>query len=74
MREIRAYLGMNKYVKNLKVFKNSNLWFTTYCVRPLQFFDLPNTFAYDIYSNLAKKEAMMILYSRSTSGIWEITW
>lgn len=93
MHEIRAFLDMINYVKDLKDFndsdkflkkilqrieanieKNSELWFTTYCVRPLQFFDVPNTFAYDLYRDLAKKEAMMILDSRNTSGIWEITW
>ncbi|MDY0023945.1 MAG: hypothetical protein RBR66_03350 [Candidatus Izemoplasmatales bacterium] len=54
--------------------KDSSLWFSTYCVRPLQYFDKPNGFAYKKHQNLAKKEASMILDSLNKKGYWEVTW
>jgi hypothetical protein len=54
--------------------KNSDLWFKTYCVRPLQFFDIPGGYGFDDFKDLAKKEAEMILKQRNPEGIWDITW
>jgi len=54
--------------------KNSELWFKAYCVRPLQFFDKPSAFGYEMYKDLAKKEATMILEHLNLEGIWDITW
>lgn len=54
--------------------KNSDLWFKTYCVRPLQYFDKPKGFAYSQFQDLAKKEAEMIIDSLNKDGIWDTTW
>lgn len=54
--------------------KNSDLWFKTYCVRPLQFFDVPGGYGFDQFEELARKEANMILSQRNPEGIWDITW
>jgi hypothetical protein len=54
--------------------KNTSLWFKTYCVRPLQFFDKPNLFGYEKFSELAKLEAGMILENLNNDGFWDITW
>lgn len=53
---------------------NSDLWFKTYCVRPLQFFDKPNLFGYQKFETLAIKEAQMILSFLNKEGYWDITW
>ncbi|MDD3129013.1 MAG: hypothetical protein PHW21_01475 [Candidatus Izemoplasmatales bacterium] len=54
--------------------KDSSLWFKTYCVRPLQFFDRPFGFGFDKFQNLAELEANMILDSLNKDGIWDVTW
>jgi len=54
--------------------KKPDLWFKTYCVRPLQFFDNPNSYGFEEFKELAQKEAEMILEQRNPEGIWDITW
>ena len=54
--------------------KNSALWFKTYCVRPLQYFDKASGFAYEQFADLAKQEANMIIDSLNKEGIWDTTW
>jgi len=65
-------LMLKQIEKNIE--KNPKLWFSTYCVRPLQFFDKPGSFGFDHYAGLAKLEASMILENMNEQGIWEVTW
>ena len=78
--QLSEFAESKTFLKNLElqisnsIEKNSSLWFSTYCVRPLQFFDKPNGFAYEKHQNLAKEEASMILDNLSKEGYWEVTW
>ena len=65
-------LVLKQIEKNIE--KNPKLWFNTYCVRPLQFFDKPGSFGFDNYAGLAKLEASMILENMNDLGVWDVTW
>jgi hypothetical protein len=54
--------------------KDESKWFTEYSIRPLHFFDNPNSIGYKEHKDIALKEVDMIMDQRNNEGYWDITW
>ncbi|MDF2486229.1 MAG: hypothetical protein K0R46_2397 [Herbinix sp.] len=54
--------------------KDTDVWSTTYCCKPSQFFNNPDSIFYPGMQEIADYESEFIKETRNEDGVWNITW